>query len=231
MVGSCRVAEVERETRALDGQANIKNPPHLLPPPPPGDPALVVEEALQRAGSDPAGALALLRDAAQTWMRQGEPRRAALALHRSAALRLRNEESPVSDLALAARLLEGIPDDRAIVLLDLGHALAMEGDSRRAILALRESERLARQTANHELLTAARHTLADLADDLGDYRSARAFLREAGQAMIYSVESDLLSTLRDMGNLPPNPRLEQERLRRQQAVEDELAALKRSMGV
>ena len=50
-----------------------------------------------------------------------------------------------------------------------------------------------------------------------------------GMAMIVEVEGELLSTLRDMGNLPDNPQAAQERARRQQMVEDELAALKEEL--
>ncbi|MBA3533851.1 MAG: hypothetical protein H0T73_18185, partial [Ardenticatenales bacterium] len=146
-------------------------------------------------------------------------------------LALRQHCSPIADLALAARLLTEHPEDRALVLLDLGHALAQAGDIRRATLALRESETLARQANHHELLTAARHALGKIADEVGDYASARTFLREEGRAMIYDVESDFLAVLRDMGNLPHHSRAEQERLHRKQAVEEELAELKRQMGM
>lgn len=206
-------------------------PPSRLLPPPSDEPMTVTQQALALVEYNPQQAVALLQVAAQGWLAQGERRRAALVLHRRAALRLRTEESPVADLAQAARLLIGDPEDRALVLLDLGHALRQAGDLRRATLTLRESEQLARQVGNPELTAAARHALSRVADEVGDFANARTFLRGMGRAMIYDVERDLLATLRDMGNLPDDSRATQERARRQQAIEDELAALKREMGL
>lgn len=190
------------------------------------DPSRLAQQAASLRDADPPQALALLQQAAQGWLRQGDPRRAALLLHRRAALGIAQGHSPVEDLALAARLLNDHPEDRALVLLDLGHALHQEGDTRRAALTLRASETLARAAANFELLAAARHALGTLADEQGDHATARDWLRDTGTALILDAESDLLATLRDVGNLPPNPRADHERARRQQALEDELAALK-----
>jgi hypothetical protein len=132
---------------------------------------------------------------------------------------------------MAARLLESMPEERALVLMDLGQVLFSEGDIRRATLALRESEALARDAGRYELVAAARHALGKVAVEMGDHESARSFLREAGTALVYDVEADLLATLRDIGNLPRDPYAEQERARRKQGVEDELAALKDELGV
>jgi tetratricopeptide (TPR) repeat protein len=198
-------------------------------PPPPDDPGRLTQQAASLFGSHPSQARALLQQAAQGWLRQGEPRRAALLLHRRAALNVAQGHSPVEDLALAARLLDGHTEERALVLLDLGHALLREGDTRRATLVLRSGERLARRTDNYELVAAARHTLGKVAEQAGDYATARDFMRQAGEALTFDVESDLIATLRDVGNLPANPRAQQERARRQQAIEDELEALKAEM--
>ncbi|HEX8682128.1 MAG TPA: hypothetical protein VF707_07440 [Ardenticatenaceae bacterium] len=198
-------------------------------PRPRGDPGHLTQQAASLFDSHPSQALALLQQAAQDSLRQGEPRRAALLLHRRAALNVVQGHSPVEDLALAARLLDGHAEERALVLLDLGHALLREGDTRRATLVLRSGERLARQTTNYELVAAARHTLGQVAEQAGDYATARDFLRQAGEALTFDVESDLIATLRDVGNLPADPRAQQERARRQQAIEDELEALKAEM--
>ncbi|MGH2542310.1 MAG: hypothetical protein ACRDIB_05925, partial [Ardenticatenaceae bacterium] len=203
--------------------------PRLLPPS--DDPAELARQATRLARHNPSQAYTLLGEAAQLWTRQGEFRQAALLLHRRAALSLTSHRSPVPDLAMAARLLEALPEERSLVLLDLAQALALEGDARRAILTLRESERLARGLGHFELLAAARHALGKLTAAQGDYASARTFLRGAGQAMIYDVESELLATLRDLGNLPHNLQAEQKRAQRQQAVEEELAALKQDLGL
>ncbi len=205
---------------------------HPLPqlPPPSDDPRVLAQQALGLAAQQPDAALAMLQGAAHLALQQGEPRVAALVLHRRAALALANEHSPVPDLAMAARLLAEQPAERALVLLDLGHALLREGDVRRATLTLRESEMLARTTAQYELSAAARHALSQVAEQRGDYASARDFLREAGTALAYDVERELLATLRDMGNLSQDSWAEAERTRRQRAVEEELAALKREVG-
>ena len=195
------------------------------------DAGQLTREALALARQDPPRALVLMRQAAERWMRQDEPRRAALVLHRRAALALAEGHSPVPDLALAARLLDEAPDERSLVLMDLGYALAQRGDLRRATLVLLESETLARQVGNYELTAAARHTLGKVAIEAGDFATGRDFLKQSGQAMVYDIEHDLLTTLRDIGNLPHDPWAEQERARRAQAVEDELAALKREMGL
>jgi tetratricopeptide (TPR) repeat protein len=205
----------------------LSNNEPLLPIPSPSRaPGRLLEQAGSLLDDDPAQPLALLQQAARDSLRQGEPRRAALLLHRRAALNVAAGHSPVEDLALAARLLHGHAEERALVLLDLGHALLQEGDTRRATLFLHSGERLARQTTNYELVAAARHTLGQVAEQEGDYASARDFLRQAGEALTFDVESDLTATLRDVGNLPADPRAGQERARRQQAIEDELEALK-----
>ncbi|MDQ4077270.1 MAG: hypothetical protein M3220_13610 [Chloroflexota bacterium] len=200
-------------------------------PPPAAEPRQLAQRALALAQQNPSQALTLLQDAARQALRQGESRTAALILHRRAGLLLANDHSPIPDLAMAARLLENRPEERALVLLDLGQALAQNGDLGRATLTLGESERLARQGEQHELTAAARHALSQIAEQQGDYTTARTFLQGAGRALVYDVEHDLLATLRDMGNLPHDPRAEWERARREQAVEEELARLKREMGV
>ncbi len=193
----------------------------LLPPPaaePAPEPWAEIDEVTER-----------LRQDAQQHVARGEMRQAALMLHRSAALALQAGRSPLADLAMAARLLEEMPAERALVLADLGQALREAGDPRRALLALRESERLAREAGHAELLTVAREALGQLAEEQGNHASARAWVRGAGMALAVEVEQALLATLRDVGNLPPDPRAERERARRERAVEEELAALKQEL--
>ena len=178
---------------------------------------------------NPEQALILLAQSARQALKEGDRRRAAITLHKRAALSVEINASPIADLALAAQLLKTDPESRALVLLDLGQALTASGDLRRATLVLRESEKLARQVGHTELTTAARYALSEVASQKGDFVSARTFLRSTGMAMIVEVEGELLSTLRDMGNLPDHPQAAQERARRQQMVEDELAALKEEL--
>lgn len=191
----------------------------------------LMEQGLAMSDENPTQALILLEESARHWLQHGDKRRAAFVLHQRAGLRLKNEQSPVKDLAMAARLLAGEPNARAVVLLDLGQALAQEKDFRRAALALRESEKLARQANNTELIAAARYALGDVSSGGGDFAGARTHLRQAGFAMIYDIENDLLTTLHNIGNLPNDARAKRERARRAQAVEDELAALKQEMGL
>ncbi|MGB0388848.1 MAG: hypothetical protein ACPGWR_28845 [Ardenticatenaceae bacterium] len=206
------------------------NPSKLLPTAT-NDALGLMQQALALSDENPVKALTLLQESARNWLWQDDKRRAAFVLHRRASLCLKYNQSPLSDLAMAARLLADEPEARAVVLLDLGQALAQENDLRRARLTLAESEKLARQVGNPELTAAARHALANVATDAGDFASARAFLHESSRALIYDIESDLLNTLSHIGNLPDDPRAERERARRAQAVEDELAALKREMGL
>jgi tetratricopeptide (TPR) repeat protein len=187
------------------------------------------EQALRIRKDNPEQALILLAESAQLALKERERRRAAIILHKRAALSLQMNASPIADLALAAQLLRSDPEARALILLDLGQALAARGDLHRATLVLRESEKLARQVGHAELTTAARYALGEVANEKGDFISARTFLRSTGMAMIVEVEGELLSTLRDIGNLPDNPQAAQERARRQQMVEDELAALKQEL--
>lgn len=187
------------------------------------------QQALRIRKDNPEEALILLAESARSWLKEGETGRAAITLHKRAALSLQMNASPIADLASAAQLLKKAPEARALVLLDLGQALAASGDLHRTMLVLRESEKLARQVGHAELTTAARYALGEVANQKGDYLSARTFLRSTGMAMIVEVEGELLSTLRDMGNLPDNPQAAQERARRQQMVEDELAALKQEL--
>ena len=191
----------------------------------------LMEQGLAVSDENPIQALALLEESARHWLRQGDKRRAAFVLHQRAGLCLKNEQSPVHDLTMAARLLAKEPEARAVVLLDLGQALAQEKDFRRGALMLRESEKLARQTDNPELIAAARYALGDVSSGGGDFASARTYFRQAGLAMIYDIENDLLTTLHNIGNLPDERRVKRERARRAQAVEDELAALKKEMGL
>lgn len=184
---------------------------------------------LKSSHDNPEQALILLAESAQLALKEGAKRRAAIILHKRAALSLEINASPIADLALAAQLLKIDPEARALVLLDLGQALTASGDLHRATLVLRESEKLARQVGHTELTTAARYALGEVANQMGDFASVRTFLRSTGMAMIVEVEGELLSTLRDMGNLPDNAQAAQERARREQMVEDELAALKQEL--
>lgn len=203
--------------------------PTLLPPPS-DDPTVIARQALAAALLPPDQALARMEEGARRLLRLGERRQAALVLHRRAAVALRAAQDPAADLAAAARLLDGYDEERAIVLLDLGRLLRERKELPRATLVLRESERLARRAENHELVAAARHALSQVAEAAGDPAGARSFLHAAGQAMILEVESALLATLRDVGNLPADPWAERARAARDAAVEEELAALKRALG-
>lgn len=176
-------------------------------------------------------ALIFLAQSARQALKEGDNRRAAIMLHQRAALSVEINASPIADLALAAQLLKTDSESRALVLLDLGQALMASGDLGRATLVLRESEKLARQVGHTELTTAARYALSEVASQKGDFVGVRTFLRSTGMAMIVEVEGELLSTLRDMGNLPDHPQAAQERARRQQMVEDELAALKEELNL
>jgi len=201
----------------------------------------LMQEGLAISDENPSQALELLEQSARKWLRQDDKRRAAFVLHQRAALSLKNSQSPVKDLAMAARLLKNEPEARAVLLLDLGQALTQEREFRRAALALRESEKLARKANNIALSEAARYALGDVS--VGGRRKVRTRtttiseeahpeeVRHAGFTMIYDVENDLLTTLHHIGNLPDDPLVKRERERRAQAVEDELAALKREMGL
>lgn len=202
------------------------------------EPALaLMEEALAISDENPSQALTLLEQSARQWLKQDDKRRAAFVLHQRASLSLKNNQSPTNDLAMAARLLANEPQARAVVLLDLGQALMEEKDFRRAGLVLRESEKLARKVNNIALSEAARYALGDVS--LGGRKRVkvtdepiyREGVRDTAFHMIYDVENDLLSTLHHIGSLTTDPLVKWERERRAQAVEDELAALKREMGL
>lgn len=201
----------------------------------------LMQEGLAISDENPSQALELLEESARTWLKHDDKRRAAFVLHQRAGLSLNNSQSPVKDLAMAARLLKNEPEARAVVLLDLGQALTQERQFRRASLALRESEKLARQANNIALSEAARYALGDVS--VGGRKKVTTkttttseethpeAVRHEGFTMIYEVENDLLTTLHQIGNLPDDPLAKWERERRAQAVEDELAALKREMGM
>lgn len=192
-----------------------------------------MNDALARTSDDHAALPALLRlaEAAETALERGDARGAALALHRRAALLQRAGQRPSHDLALAVQLLDDFPEEKALVLLDLGHALHHEGDLRRAALIWQESARLAKGHELYDLLAAARHALGKLADEVGAHQLARDSLRASGAALVLDIERDFLLTLGHVGALPADPRIAQERARRAAAVEAELAALKAELGV
>ena len=83
----------------------------------------LMQEGLAISDENPNQALELLEESARKWLKHDDKRRAAFVLHQRAALSLKNSQSPIKDLAMAARLLKNEPEARAVVLLDLNLVL------------------------------------------------------------------------------------------------------------
>jgi hypothetical protein len=178
--------------------------------------------ALETAKEDPMTARAQLQEAATLWVAAGEARLAAFCLHQRAGLALRVGESPIVDLAAAAQLLVNQPEARAVVLLDLGYALRVAKDRRRARLVLKESAEAALKVGNVALADEARGVL----------REVEAERMGVDLNMALRRHSPLLADapLRDMMTLSPTvARRAAEQVARERAVEEELAGMRQEL--
>jgi len=178
--------------------------------------------ALATAQDDPPTARAQLQEAATLWVAAGEARLAAFCLHQRAGLALRVEESPIVDLAAAAQLLVAQPEARAVVLLDLGYALRVAKDRRRARLVLKESAEVALRVGNVALADEARGVLREVEAERMGLDLTTALRRH----------SPLLADekIRDSMTLSPTvARRAAEQVAREQAVEEELAGMRQEL--
>ena len=178
--------------------------------------------ALDTAQNDPITARSQLHEAATLWVAAGDAKLAAFCLHQRAGLAIRIEESPLVDLAAAAQLLVNQPEARAVVLLDLGYALRVAKDRRRARMVLKESAEAALQVGNVALAEEARAVLREVeAERMGlDLTTA---LRRHGPLL---ADEGLQAT---MTRSPTVARRAAEQAARERAVEEELAGMRQEL--
>ncbi len=182
-------------------------------------------QALELVGRDPVAARAQWQEAATLWVAEGQARQAAFALHQRAGLALVTKESPVADLAAAAQLLYNHPEARAVVLLDLGHALHRDGDKRRARLVVKESSQLALRVGDTALAQEAQALLREI-------DAERMGLKDLGTTLRQHSPYLANQEFRDVIEIPPTSvQRTAEVHRREQAVAEELATLKQEMGL
>lgn len=187
------------------------------------DARTLTQLALATAPTDPATARIQFQEAATLWVAAGQARLAAFCLHQRAGLALRTQESPLVDLAAAAQLLMHEPEARAVVLLDLGHALRQAGDRRRAKLVLKESSNWALRVGDEAIAIEARETLREVEAERNGTDLKGALRRH----------SPLLADepLRAIMTVPPAvARRAAAQTARAEAVDTELGLLKQEMG-